>query len=116
MRRSCGPKARVIPVWTICTPQIRRAIAPQRSTSVRVVFILRAPCRTQSTYPLISPRQGDQHTPIRPQKGVLHTAQSTNLLNESGEFLFETSLAEHSNRNNAPPAPRSAMRGIAQTG
>src|SRR5438105_3071534 len=110
MRRSCGPKARVIPVWTMCTPQIRRAIAPPRSTSVRVVSILRAPCRTQSAYPLISSQQGDQHTAIRPQKGVLHS-RVNQFADETGKFLFETSLAEHSKRNNGALSTKEPGRG-----
>src|ERR1700738_34345 len=89
----------------MCTPQIRSAIAPPRSTSVRVVFILRAPCRTQSAYPLISSRQGDQHTAIRPQKGALHSPVNQ-FADETGKFLFETSLAEHSNRNNGAPSTK----------
>src|SRR4051794_5995256 len=37
--RSCRPKARVTPVWTICTPQIRSAIAPAKSIKVKVAYI-----------------------------------------------------------------------------
>src|SRR5690349_4470620 len=34
----------MIPVWTMCAPQMRSAIAPARSTRVRVVSILAPPC------------------------------------------------------------------------
>src|SRR5205807_7490050 len=104
-RRACWPKLALIPVCTMSMPQSGRAIAPPRSTIVRVVFILRAPCRTQSAYPLISSRQGDQHTAIRPQKGVLHSPVNQ-FADETGKFLFETSLAEHSNRNNGAPSTK----------
>src|SRR4029077_17421554 len=66
MRRSCGPKARVIPVWTMCTPQIRSAIAPPRSTKVKVVFILRAPTE-RSPLPPYPPAPGRSAHGDRPQ-------------------------------------------------
>src|SRR6516225_3399267 len=34
----------MIPLWTMCTPQISRAIAPARSMRVRVASILAPPC------------------------------------------------------------------------
>jgi hypothetical protein len=59
----------------MCTPQIRSAIAPQRSTKVKVVFILRAPIE-------LSPHN------------------SVSQFSETGRPLIETSLAEYSDRNN----------------
>jgi hypothetical protein len=42
---------------------------------------------------------GDQHTAIRRQKWVRHTSVNQ-FSDQPGKLLFETSLAEHSNRNN----------------
>src|SRR5215213_7156277 len=39
MRRSWTSKARVTPVWTMCTPQIRSATAPARSIKLKVAYI-----------------------------------------------------------------------------
>jgi thiazole synthase ThiGH ThiG subunit len=55
----------MIPVWTMCTPQMRSAIAPARSTKVKVVSILHAPASMQSASALITlaVRRSEHHEP-----------------------------------------------------
>src|SRR5271169_1080585 len=95
----------------MCTPQIRSAIAPPRSTNVKVVFILRAPCRTLSAYLLIRSRRGDQHTArqkmslwtlkflVALEEGRLSVSRTLRYDDRSDDVgnLFEISLEEHSN-------------------
>src|ERR1700730_8291939 len=45
-------------------------------------------------------------TPRYARKKEFSTARSTNLLMRPGKFLFETSLAEHSNRDNGAPSTK----------
>ena len=62
-RRKCGPNARWIPLWTMCTPHSRSAIDPARSIRVSVASICALPehCGIAPLSPLRRHGRGNNH-------------------------------------------------------